>query len=268
MNDTLDPGFDRESTIELLEYAQDIPSLPDRFMKIQQVIHDPRSNAEDLARVIGTDQATTAMVLKVANSAAFNPMRQPVAELSKAIARLGTRETAHIAQAMALMYGLVLPTGMVNIRVFWGHAYAVALIAEHLARVLDAAETRCPHERVFVAGLLHDIGRAALGMRVDLGYFERPTGHLHGERLIELERRWYGMDHAEAGERLMRRWELPDELCVAIGQHHDAEPQLWLARLVRRADLYAHEHLPEKTPFEDIPETVVERLAEFPPEDG
>jgi len=66
-------GFDRNSTLELLRFSDDLPSLPDRFVKIQNVAQDPDSGAEDLAEVIRSDQATTAMILKFANSPAYNP---------------------------------------------------------------------------------------------------------------------------------------------------------------------------------------------------
>ncbi|MDX8401658.1 MAG: HDOD domain-containing protein, partial [Mariprofundaceae bacterium] len=216
-----DPGFDRESTLELLGLTEDLPSLPEYFMRIQGVIQDPRSGAADLAAVIGSDQATTAMVMKFANSPAFNPTGTPVLSLEQAIARLGTRETAHVAQTMSLMYGLILPTGMSNVRIFWAHAFAVSLASERIARAIDPDARRVDHQQIFTAGLLHDIGRVALGLRVDLGYFERKTGHLFGDALVELERAYYGVDHAEAGDRLLRHWRLPDPLCVAIAEHHD-----------------------------------------------
>ncbi len=259
------PGFDRATTLELLALTDDLPSLPEYFVRIQRVIQDPRAGASDLAAIIRTDQATSAMVLKFANSSAFNPTGAPILSLEKAIARLGTRETAHIAQTMALMYGLILPTGMSNVRVFWAHAFAVALACERIARAIDPDEKRTRHEQVFMAGLLHDIGRAALGLRVDICYFERKTGHLHGEALIALEKEYYGVDHAEAGERLLRHWRLPDELCVAIGEHHHAAPRLLASRIIARADAFVHACLPETTPFDDLHTAIEERWQEQPP---
>ena len=133
-----------------MPFSDDLPSLPDRFVKIQKVAQDPDSGADDLAAVIKSDQATSAMILKFANSTAYNPANTSIGELSKAIARLGSRETVHIATAMSLMYGMILPTGMANIRVFWAHAFAVAVACEHIAREIDPAEQQCNHERAFM----------------------------------------------------------------------------------------------------------------------
>jgi len=259
-------GFDRSSTLELLAFSEDLPSLPDRFVKIQNIAQDPDSGASDLADVIRSDQATTAMLIKFANSPQYNPTGSPIGELSKAIARLGSRETIQIATAMSLMYGMILPTGMANIRVFWSHAFAVALAAERLAKLYDPAEQHCSHERVFMAGLLHDIGRAALGMRVDFAYFEHETGCLHEDALIQKEEEYYGVNHAEAGARLLQLWLFPDDLCQAVAEHHNADSGFYLARVCYLANQYANEHVPERTAFDTVAETLTEVFADYPPD--
>jgi len=259
-------GFDRSSTLELLKFSDDLPSLPDRFVKIQNIAQNPDSDADDLARVIRSDQATTAMILKFANSPAYNPTHTPIGELSKAIARLGSRETVHIATAMSLMYGMILPTGMANIRVFWSHAFAVAMVAEYLARSADPAQQHCSHERAFMAGLMHDIGRAALGMRVDFSYFEHETGHLHEDALIQAEEAYYGVNHAEAGMQLMHLWLFPDDLCQAVADHHNPDSPLFLARACYLANQYVNKHIPERTPFDAMSEIVMQAFEDYPPD--
>ncbi|OIO74670.1 MAG: phosphohydrolase [Zetaproteobacteria bacterium CG1_02_53_45] len=259
-------GFDRNSTMELLAFSEDLPSLPDRFVKIQKIAQDPASSADDLAAVIRSDQATTAMILKFANSPAYNPTHTPIGELSKAIARLGSRETVHIATAMSLMYGMILPTGMANIRAFWGHAFAVALVCEHMAHVVDPAGKNCNHERAFMTGLLHDIGRAALGMRVDFSYFEREVGHLHDAALIEAEVAYYGMHHGEAGQQLLQLWQFPDALSQAVAEHHNPEATQFLARVCYAANAYVNRHLPERLSFDSIHELITEAIAVSPPD--
>ncbi len=259
-------AFDRETTLDLIEFSQDLPSLPERFVRIQEIIRNPRSNADDLAEVIRTDQATSAMILKFANSPAYNPTATPVASLPQAIARLGSRETANVASAMSLMYGMILPTGMNNIRMFWGHAFAVAIVSEHISRMLNPADPGPGHQTAYMTGLLHDIGRAILGMRVDLAYFERETGHLHGEDLIAAERTCYGIDHAEAGMHLLRQWRFPETLYLAVGEHHAENPSHLPGRICRTANRYVREHMPAHTAFDNIPEFLKQKLAEVPPE--
>ncbi|MDQ6997489.1 MAG: HDOD domain-containing protein [Mariprofundus sp.] len=258
--------FDRASTLELLQFSEDLPSLPDRFVKIQNIAQDPDSSAKDLANVIRSDQATTVMILKFANSPAYNASHSSISELSRAIARLGTKETVHIATAMSLMYGMILPTGMANIRIFWSHAFAVALVAEHLAKTVDPAQQNGSHEVAFMAGLLHDIGRAALGMRVDFSYFECETGHLHEGDLIKAEEEHYGVNHAEAGMHLLGLWGFPNELCEAVAEHHLADSPTFLARVCYLANQFINVHLPERTAFDNVFDIVFEKLESSPPD--
>ena len=259
----IESGFDRESTLALLSLCSELPSLPDRFLKIQKIIQDSDSDVQDLAEIIRSDQATSTMVLKVANSVAFNPANIPVGELSKAITRLGSRETAHIATTMSLMYGICLPTGMANIRAFWTHAFGVAMLSEHLAKHLDPDQEHCSHELAFMTGLLHDIGRVALGLRVDLSYFERETGHFHGDDLIQAEEDYYGVNHNEAGMHLLHLWNLPEDMCLAIGESHKPK-SLFLAKLCNTAKKYVQTHLSECAALECMYEKVTESLVENP----
>lgn len=261
-----DAVFNRTSTLDLLSFSEDLPSLPDRFIKIQKIALDPQSSADDLAEVIRSDQATSVMVLKFANSSAYNPSGMPIGELSTAIARLGSKETVHISTAMSLMYGIILPTGMANIRNFWSHAFAVAVMCEKLAQVVDPGQKQCSHERAFMIGLFHDIGRAALGMRVDFSYFERELGQLHGEDLIQAEEMLYGVNHAEAGKKLLSLWLFPDDLCTAIANHHNPDSDHFLANICYTANNYVVENLPEKLSFESVFDEINNKLESCPPD--
>ena len=246
--------FDRESTLQLIGFMQDIPTLPDRYAHIREVIGDPDASASDLARIVGTDQASSAMVLKFANSPMHNPMHQNIASLSMAIARLGTRETGHIAMTMSLLYGFAIPAGMIQIRAFWAHAFAVALLSRHMAGLLGANQ-----EEMFITGLLHDIGRAILGIRVDMGYFEGELGQLSGDELVAAERQAYGVDHAEAGDEILRLWGFPKSVRRPIAAHHHVNANSVPGKIVGLADIEAHRQLSRVTDIGHVEQTLMER---------
>jgi len=241
-------------TMELLSITEDIPTLPDRFLKIQQVINDPDSSSGDIGRIIQTDQATTVMVMKVANSPAFNPMNRTVKSLSQAITRLGTRETADISLSMSLLYGFAIPGGIAAIRAFWAHAYGVAVVSKHFTTLVQG-DAKLPHQdTMFVAGLLHDIGKAILGIRVDLSYFEKPEFRVVGQSLIRLEKERYGMDHAEVGEVILRQWGMSNEIAEVVGRHHDdSRGSGTLATTIcQLADRFAHQQLKSFNSIETV----------------
>jgi len=235
-------AFSREDTLELIRRVEDIPTLPDVFFRIKNVIEDQGSNAKDMARVIGSDQATATMLLKVANSAHFNREGKPIGLLEHAVARIGFKETANIAMAMSLLYGFCLRRGMPAIRLFWAHAYGVAVLSKKIAAVL-----RLDAEEIFVAGLLHDIGRAILGIRVDMFYFEGEMGGLYGDQLIEREMECFGLDHAGAGAEIMALWHFPPSLIQAVKEHHEPDSGFLPARIISLANREAHKYLPDVT---------------------
>ncbi len=246
--------YDRESTLQLIGMVEDVPSLPDRYAAIQEVLDDPNSSAAQLAEVIGTDQATTAMILKFANSPFYLPTNQRITTLPQAIARMGTKEAGQIALTMSLLYGFAIPGGMGAIRAFWAHAFAVALLAKHMARLLGLNA-----DELFVSGLLHDIGRAILGIRVDMGYFEGPLARLTGDALVSAERETYGVDHAEAGDAILKLWNFPEVVRAPIAAHHALRPESMAARVLQLADAEAHLRLPHAADIESVPQYLLER---------
>lgn len=246
---------DRESSLALIHMIDDLPSLPDRYARIRAVVDDPRSGAQELARIVATDQGTSTMVLKFANSPRHNVSNKVIASLPVAIARLGTRETAHIAMTMSLLYGFALPTGMGNIRAFWTHAFAVALLCKQMAELVDIDQ-----DTMFTAGLLHDIGRAILGIRIDMDYFESRLGCLQGEALVRAERETFGLDHTEAGEELLKLWQFPAVISRTIRSHHDASASDIHARVLHLADSEVHRRIPHHSNID----TVEERLFDEP----
>jgi len=246
-------NISRESNLTLIRMVNDVPSLPDRYARIRAVIDDPRAGASELAAIVGTDQASSAMVLKFANSPLHNMSDKVISSLPVAIARLGTRETAQIAMTMSLLYGFAIPTGMGNIRAFWAHAFAVALLSKEMAALLDLDQ-----DAMFTIGLLHDIGRAILGIRIDMEYFESALGHLNGRELIEAERNTFGLDHAEAGEEILKLWQFPAMVCQIIGSHHNEPASSIHTQILQLADTEAHRCVPLNTGIDAVEECILQ----------
>jgi len=242
----------RQTSLEMLGIIEDMPTLPDRFLRIQEILNTKDSSANDLAQIVQTDQATAAMVLKIANSSYYNPMGKSIGNLGYAVSRLGRKGTADIAMSMSLLYGFAIPAGISEIRKFWAHAFAVGQISRHLAVHMPGAHKEDP-DTLFMAALLHDIGRVVLGMRVDLSYFERGFANLHGQDLIDAEENAYGMNHAEAGEVTLNQWGMHPDVCEVVGSHHHKSSQQSIStKICMLADGFAHAHLRDVSSIEDV----------------
>ena len=211
----------------------DVDRLPGRqpvLLRVAQAADDLDSSAADLAELCAADPAFTARLLRLANSA-FYGRAGTVTSLAPAVGVVGRTTLRTTALAMAL--GLSgesgdLPQG------FWGSAALVASSAQLLAPELGA-----PAGDALCAGLLADLG-AALLFRAAPAAYTAVVRAAPGDARVEAERAWCGTSHAELSAQVLRASGLPESVCTAIAQHHDAVPTGGpLAVTVRAAVLVA-----------------------------
>lgn len=200
-----------------------LASLPDVCFRLNELMDDPRCTTGSFAAVINSDPALAARVLKVANSS-FYGYRASIDSLQRAVMVVGMMGLRDIAWATSAVSTFAsLPPRLVDMGTFWRHSVYSALVARVLA-------TKCRvqnKERLFLAGLLHDIGRLALYHVVpDEMAVAMEASISSNEPVMMAERRVLGFDHAAVGSELLRQWGLPNSVADAVGFHH--EP--WLAK--------------------------------------
>ncbi|GIV16321.1 MAG: phosphohydrolase [Armatimonadota bacterium] len=203
---------------QLVQTIRDLPALPEVVVRVMRMTEDPRSDAQSIARVIATDQAMTARVLKLANSAFYGLPRR-VSTLSEAVVILGFRTIKNLAIAASTfellnreIAGYWLQRGEL-----WRHSLACAIGAQLIAR-----KVRLPVvEEAFVCGLLHDIGKVAINLFVR-EQFDQIMEHAQQERIpfVEAEQAVLGFNHAMAGGLIAEKWNLPPTLVSVIKYHH------------------------------------------------
>ena len=240
----------RQATLEQLNVVDGLPTLPDRFLKIKEKMEDRDSSLGSITKLIESDQATSVTIMKIANSSFYNPVGKPVTSLSYAISRLGRKETGNIALSMSLLYGFSIPAGITVIRRFWTHAFTAGQIARHLA-VNGPYQDSVNPDTVFLASLLHDIGRAIIGISIDPSYFEKELAAFSDQELIDAERKEYGTDHAEVGSIILSKWEIPQDVCDIVANHHQTATSK-PSEICQIADKLAHKYFLTTTSIEEV----------------
>ncbi len=207
---------------KLVEEIEELPTLPDIVNAISLAANDPNSSSADVAKIIATDGALSAKILKLANSPAFGFSRK-VTDIKHAVALLGFKETQALAMSVSVFNYLIDKTDL-DFKAYWNHSFTCATMARlisfgHEARMTDSA---------FVAGLLHDVGKVVLAMSMH-GKQARATSlrSTTGTTALEAEETVLGITHAEVGYLLADHWLLPTALANAIRYHHlpELEPE-------------------------------------------
>lgn len=223
---------------EILHKSDLIPPLPDLVVRLLGILNKQETEPQDLENLLQNDQVLVAKMLAMVNSP-FYGLNRTIRTIKEAVMVLGFRgvrslvlatSTAKFLQRNFEVYGH-------QQKGLWLHAVSVAAASRALAR--HVRMTADDAEMLFVAGLLHDIGKMLLvGYLNESGKAPTPGSHVH-----EFERATIGIDHTEAGALVTAKWNLANDIQEAIKAHHEA-PGASAPRgaaVVRLADAIAHE---------------------------
>jgi len=214
--------MDQEKIRAVINGIQELPTLPLLAQKLQEVMEDPLSSAEDAARIIEADQSLAAKVLSLVNSAYYGLPRE-ITKISQAVPLLGFRATSQIALGISVI-NLFNEKGVKKFdrEGLWRHSIACAICAQMIAKKAGYSRP----EDCFSGGLLHDIGKLVLDQflheELALILSETEKGEIS---FLDAERSHLGIDHAVIGEWLARKWKLPLPVVVSIRHHHEPVEQ-------------------------------------------
>jgi HD-like signal output (HDOD) protein len=133
-----------------------LPTLPEVAMQVRKAVGDPQASASKIEKIINTDPALSAKLLKVVNSPAYRGTT-PITNLRMAITRLGTNMVRNLATSL-VMEQLYMTKSTESIKqrlkAQWLHSTKVATLSQLLAKHF----TKLKPDEAMLAGLIHDIG--------------------------------------------------------------------------------------------------------------
>ena len=222
----------------VVDQLADLPSTPVVVQKLHMLIQDDAVGSRDVARIVETDSALVARVLKLVNSP-FYGMTQSVLSVEDAIPILGFNTLQQLVLSTAVFDTLAVDNSTLNMAAFWQHSFGVGVFAKHLS----SNANKDSQSEALTGGILHDIGRLVIAKcdpsKFVTFYFKRKsvTG-------IEQEMEFFERDHQQIGEMLARKWNFPAPITAVISNHHtpSAAPDEYkkLVAAVNIADLLCH----------------------------
>lgn len=225
---------------ELAAQVTDLRPLPAVVPRILEITEGERFSAHELATLIANDQALTARLLRLANSAYYGFPRR-ISTVRDAVVLLGFR-AVRSATLAACLVDVAPASNRLNYQQFWHFSVSVGMLAEVLARSEGVHQ-----ENAFTAGVLHNIGRLALDQYLPRAFEDAVHyAEMNDVPLTVAERAVLGYSDAELGGALALHWNFPQPLVDAV-RNHELDPDALpdprsLTAFVVRARLFARSY--------------------------
>lgn len=201
---------------ELVASTPDLASLPDVYLRLRKIIDDPDSSMAEVTGVISSDPALCARLLRITNSAFFG-FTSKIETISRSINIIGSQQLHDLVLATVVMSKFNgITSEVMDMRTFWNNSIYCGVVSRLLAircHMLDS-------ERLFVEGLLRDIGHQVIYMGLPgLAQEAHERAYQENIEIFRAERELMGFDYAQIGAILMNNWQLPVALQVSVRHH-------------------------------------------------
>lgn len=189
-----------------------LPALPQIYQQLMQALAEDRTQTRDVAALLQQDMTLCAKLLQTVNSAFFRLARR-ITRIEDAVSYLGFTTVRNLALTLEVFDVKRQPPGF-SFGALQQHALSVASLSRQIAASSIADDA-------FMAGMLHDIGKLVLALRMP----EKSCAALTLARqrrllLWQVEKEILGVSHAEVGAYLLGLWGLPYPIIEAAAFHH------------------------------------------------
>ena len=191
-----------------------LPVFPAAARDVMRLAVEPESTLSGLEHLARADAVLAGAIISSANSSLFGA-RQPITELRRAIAHLGTDLTRNVLLAAAMRPFFA----NTRLRPLWVHSLDTAQTADRMAQKAGAM----PSGEAFLTGLVHDIGRSAFLLAPAEVTSRADRLLAAGCPLAAVERALFGADHAEFGALILGQWKFDPRIVEAARYHHRPE---------------------------------------------
>ena len=189
----------------------DVPVLPDATGQLLALCWSDQFDANELMACVNRDQALSAHLLRIANSAAYAPAA-PISSIQIAISRIGLDKLREVAMALTLKQQVFqLPGWEDVIKSLWRTAALTSGFGGAVGKSCGAGAMRGS-----MVGLLLDIGKPIV-----LNSLYQIEGELDVELTPAIADVLMEEFHGPIGELLAEQWSLPDWLSGVVQHHHD-----------------------------------------------
>lgn len=203
--------IDEQEFRQRLRQLTNVLPVSQAALDVVKLIQEGEAHVSRIAAVAAREPSLAVEILKLANSAYFNPGGQHIADLEQAVMRIGLRRVSELAIATSTLLGLttsVMP--WLDTSLLWRRSLAAAVAWDLIAA---RAQRAYLGPDLFLPALLHGLGRLAVGALYPREY-EQMVAACRQDRgaLVDLERKIFPLTSLEVAATLLELWRLPEEV--------------------------------------------------------
>jgi HD-like signal output (HDOD) protein len=196
---------------------RNLPVFPIVPQRVLGIVNDPTKSMADVSAIINQDPALAIKVLRMANSASFGGAHE-LKTVQQACARLGAKRVGNLMTTIAAQGAFHCSNARWKglVVAHWTHACATGAFAQKMASRVEENL----REALFLAGLLHGIGKVVLLNLLDSRAIPGAEDVRNDAATLNavLER-----FHALVGLHVAMHWGLPAEIRCSIFCQHELE---------------------------------------------
>lgn len=188
-------------------------TLPEVYIKLQQLIASDDYSLTEISEVISFDPSVTARLLRMVNSSFFG-LAAKIDTISHAINYLGAQQVHDLVLSTSIAETFKdMDNPSFNLHLFWQKSIYCAVAARELAVLCNVLDS----ERLFVIGLLHNIGHLMMRQSIpELVQQAEEQALIKQIPLYKSEQQLLGFDFSAVGAELLKKWNLPESLTETI----------------------------------------------------
>ena len=178
-----------------------LPTLPEVALRVRDEAENPESNLNSLGKIISSDPALSASIIKVANNTFFRTAHD-IIDLKMALMRLGMKYASNIAIGLAMKQMFQATCSIVDrrMRETWKQSSEIAGICHMLSQRQPGLQS----EQATLGGLVHQIGILPI-----LTFAEENAVLLKDSFSLDAVIKKL---HPAIGKAILKKWDFPEEL--------------------------------------------------------
>jgi HD-like signal output (HDOD) protein len=201
---------------DLRDERLELPAFPEAVLRIQRALQSPDTSTDDVVRILSSEPALAARLLRIANSVEFRRADQDITDLRQAVSRMGFNMVRSVSVAFAMRQlrrkDSYSPAAKAQLEQAWTDSLNVSATCFVIAKRFAKSNP----DQALLAGLLHVLGRLYIIMR------SKDSPEVSDAEMREVIDGW----HAAIGKAILESWGLPETLQDAVAHQDEYETEL------------------------------------------